>query len=141
VDQSAPATAGFRFWKDDNGDGLAQRGELGRIMSATADVDLTLERFTDGKLYIVPARTGTDMQVYGSAPVSQLAPIGTAPLSGYTRPGFEAIPGWMYLFRTVAADGYYRFGAIRVLTAGDSFIIIDWALQTDPGNPMLMKAR
>jgi hypothetical protein len=140
VDQSAPATAGLRLWKDDNGDGMATRSELGVIMSATGDVDLTLERLTNGKLYLMPSRTGTDMQVFGSAPVSEMAPIGEAPLSGYTRTGFEAIPGWMYLVRTVAADGYYRFGAIRVLTTTDSYILIDWAFQSDPGNPMLMRA-
>ncbi len=140
VRQDAPATAGFRLWRDDNQDGSASRGELGRIFGASADVDFVLERYTDGRLYIVPSRAQTDLQVLGTHPVSQLAPIGEAPQSGYSSDPLEAVAGWAYLFRTVAADGYYRFGALRVLYVSDTFILVDWALQTDPGNPMLVRA-
>ena len=98
-----------------------------------------IERLGDDRLYLVPSREQTDLQLFGSAPVSELAPIGEVPLSGYSRTGLEVVPGWAYLFRTVAADGYYRFGALRVLYAGTDFILIDWAFQTDPGNPMLIR--
>lgn len=137
--QASPARSGIRFWKDLNQDGNPTRNELARVVSAQEDVDLVLEYHSDGRLYLIPSRSQTDLQVMGDAPVSELAPIGEAPLTGYSRNGIEALAGWAYLFRTVAADGYYRFGAFRVLTITADYILIDWALQTDPGNPMLMR--
>jgi hypothetical protein len=39
-----------------------------------------------------------------------------------------------------AADGLPRYGALRVTHVGQTFLIMDWAFQTDPGNPELKAA-
>ena len=38
-------------------------------------------------------------------------------------------------------DGYARYGAVRVTHVGKDYLILDWAFQTDPGNPELVRAR
>ena len=35
-------------------------------------------------------------------------------------------------------DGFKRYGAVRVTHVGQDFLILDWAFQTDPGNPELI---
>ncbi|HZB27242.1 MAG TPA: hypothetical protein VE282_01675, partial [Gemmatimonadales bacterium] len=55
----------------------------------------------------------------------------------------EAFPGMGYVFEMTASDPLdplLRFGAVRVTHAGPSFLILDWAYQTDPGNPELLRA-
>jgi hypothetical protein len=37
-------------------------------------------------------------------------------------------------------DGFLRYGAVRVTHVGQTFLIFDWAYQTDPGNPELLVA-
>jgi hypothetical protein len=38
-------------------------------------------------------------------------------------------------------DGFARYGALRVTHVGANFLILDWAFQTDPGDPELIVAR
>jgi hypothetical protein len=35
-------------------------------------------------------------------------------------------------------DGFLRYGAVRVTHVGQTFLILDWAFQTDSGNPELI---
>ena len=35
-------------------------------------------------------------------------------------------------------DGFARYGSLRVTHVGQDFLILDWAYQTDPGNPELV---
>jgi hypothetical protein len=37
-----------------------------------------------------------------------------------------------------AGDEFFRYGAVRLTHVGTSFLILDWAFQTDPGNPELL---
>ncbi len=48
------------------------------------------------------------------------------------------MPGFGYVFETDGGDGFVRYGAVRVQHVGTTFLIMDWAFQTDPGNPELM---
>jgi hypothetical protein len=58
--------------------------------------------------------------------------------AAYRTTPIEAGPGFAYVFEMDAGDSYLRFGAVRVTHVGRTFLILDWAYQTDPGNPELM---
>ena len=136
------ATAGFRFWRDLNGDGKVQSGELGRIGAGTAtDVDFSLERDPTGRLLLTPVRPGTSVTTYGTQAVGDLTDIDVAPTGGYSRSSMEARPGWGFVFQMDGGDGFARYGAVRVTHVGPSLIIFDWSFQTDPGNPELSITR
>ena len=131
--------SGFRFFRDMNNDGLAQPAELGRIESGDlGDVDFSVERDGLGRLFLTPVRLNTTVALYGTAPVGDLTGIDFAPLDGYDVTGIEAVPGWGYVFEMSGGDGFARYGAVRVTHVGPSFLIMDWAYQTDPGNPELI---
>jgi hypothetical protein len=120
----------------------ADPGELGRVgLGAAADQDFTLERDAAGRLFITPARSGASLTLYGSAPLADLTDIDAAPSGGYSRSAIEALPGWGYVFRLDQGDQFYRFGALRATHVGRDLLIFDWAFQTDPGNPELIRAR
>jgi hypothetical protein len=34
-----------------------------------------------------------------------------------------------------------QYGAVRITHVGQNFLILDWAYQTDPGNPELVRGR
>ena len=131
----------FRFWRDIDGDGRAVRTELGRVgNAATADADFVIDRDVTGKLFLLPVRAGTRIAVWGNAPVTSITDIDLAPASGYTAGAIEALPGWGYAFEMQGPDGYKRFGAVRVVALGQGIVILDWAYQSDPGNPELLRA-
>lgn len=133
--------SGFRFFRDINGDGLAQPSELGRVESGDlADVDFSVERDGLDRLFLTPVRPNTTVALYGSVPVGDLTGIDYAPIDGYDVTGIEAVPGWGYVFEMSGGDGFARYGAVRVTHVGTDFLIIDWAYQTDPGNPELLVA-
>ncbi|MBM4186479.1 MAG: hypothetical protein FJ206_04110 [Gemmatimonadetes bacterium] len=135
-------TAGFRFWRDLNGNGRAEPAELGLVGSGSAlDLDFRLERDGAGRLLLVPVRTGTAVVVYGNRPVGDLTDIDVAPLGGYSRAPVEPVPGWGYVFEMDGPDRFARYGAVRVSHVGRDLIIFDWAYQTDPGNPELITIR
>ena len=137
--QADSTRAGFRFWDDLNGDGIAQAGELGLIQNGNrTDVDFFINRGAGDTLWIVPAFTGTSMRLYSSAPVADLTSIDFAPASGYTRDMYSAVPGYGYVFQIV--DGTtLHYGALRVTAVSRNYVIFDWSVQTDPGNPELLR--
>lgn len=138
--QVDPERSGFRFWTDLDGNGLATRPELGRVGPAIPSSDLVLERDGDGRFYLVPERSGVRIAVWGNAPVSWLTEVDVAPVTGYSRDGFEALPGWGYVVEMPGPDGFKRYGALRVVSAGSGGILFDWSYQSDPGNPELLRA-
>lgn len=139
--QADPAQSSFRFWRDIDGDGRAVRAELGRIGSATTpDADFVVERDGTGRLFLTPVRAGVAIVVWGNAPVSTITEIDLAPANGYSVVGIEARPGWGYVVEMRGLDGFKRFGAIRVISVGQGLVVFDWAYQSDPGNPELVRA-
>lgn len=137
--QQQDAGSGFRFWRDVNTDGRVQTSELGLILAgSSAQNDLTVERDGSNRLYLAPSRANTGIALYGTAPVADLTGIDYAPDINYTTGQIEALPGWGYVVETDGGDGFARYGAIRVSHVGQNFLILDWAFQSDPGNPELI---
>lgn len=140
--QFSVSGSGFRFWRDVDGDGQSDLAELGLVGSGNAvDSDFTVERDPTGILFLTPVRAGTGVIVYGSLPVEDLTNIDFAANVTYPTSGVEAIPGWGYVFEMDGGDGFARYGALRATHVGQDFLIVDWAFQTDPGNPELIRAR
>ncbi len=133
-----PTRSGFRFFFDVDGDGVAERNELGIVTSGTSpDVDFRVERDQGGVFRMVPVRVGTEVALYSAAPVEDLTSIDFAPEDGYERDAVVAEPGFGYVFQMLAGDAFPRYGAVRVTHVGRDFVIFDWSYQTDPGNPEL----
>jgi len=138
--QAQDAGSGFRFWRDLDGDGAADANEIGLVLAGSStQSDFTVERDANGTLFLTPLRTGTGVALYGTTPVTDLTSIDFAPNITYGRAGIEALPGWGYVFETDGGDGFLRFGAVRVTHVGQTFLILDWSFQTDPGNPELIR--
>ncbi len=137
---SNPAASGFRFWDDANGNDIGDPGELGLVQSGTlSSIDFVVDRSTiDSSLWIIPVFSGTTMQQYGY--VDDLTSIDYAPASGYSPDSLEAFPGDGYVFQRQDASGLH-YGAVRVTHVGRQFLILDWSVQTDPGNPELAPPR
>ena len=143
-------SSGFRFW-DDDGDGQVQDGELGRIRNGAAtDIDFFVDRDGSGSLFFNPVRAGTGVELYSTVPVEDLTSVDLAPcLAGatpgqcasYTTSPLQASPGFGYVFETDGGDNFIRYGAVRVTHVGQTFLILDWAFQTDRGNPELLVQR
>lgn len=139
--QAQDAGSGFRFWRDLDGDGLVDPAELGLAQSGSlTSIDFSVERDQAGDLYLTPVRTGTGVVLYGNSPVADLTDIDFAPDVVYGRAGIQALPGWGYVFEMDGGDGFARYAALRVSHVGQSFLIMDWAFQVDPGNPELIVA-
>jgi hypothetical protein len=140
-------SSGFRFWEDD-GDGIVQTGELGRTRPGTStSIDFFVDRDTNGALFLTPVRPGTGVEFYANGPIEDLTSIDLAPClpgatpsqcGAYAATPIEASPGRGYVFEMDGGDGFLRYGAVRVTHVGQTFLIFDWAFQTDPGNPELM---
>jgi hypothetical protein len=143
--------SGFRFWDDLNGDQQAQESELGLIRAGTApDIDFAVERDVAGSVFLTPVRAGTGVEFYDEIPVGDLtsvdfaacipdsSPDGCAP---YTTSPIEASPGFGYVFEMDGGDGFVRYGAVRVTHVGPTLVILDWAFQTDRGNPELLEGK
>lgn len=140
--QYQDAGSGFRFWQDLDADGRADTDELGLPKSGSSvTADFSVERTGDGKLWLTPIRTGTTLAIYGDTPSEDLTSIDYAPLTGYAASAAEAVPGWGYVFQMNGGDGFARYGAVRVTHVGQDYLILDWAFQTDPGNPELVRGR
>jgi len=139
--QTQDAGSGLRFWRDIDGDEFADASELGLVQAGSAvSNDFSVERDPNGALFLTPVRMGTGVVVYGSTPVADLTSIDYAPNITYGRGGIEALPGWGYVFETDGGDGFARYAAVRVTHVGQTFLILDWAFQTDHGNPELIVA-
>jgi hypothetical protein len=140
-------SSGFRFW-DDDGDGQVEDGELGRVRpGAATTIDFFVDRDGTGSLFWNPVRTGTGVELYDDVPVEDLTSIDIAPCIDSSAPGqcaayltspLEASPGFGYVFEMDGGDGFLRYGAVRVTHVGQNFLILDWAFQTDRGNPELL---
>jgi hypothetical protein len=137
---TTPNGAGFRFWDDLNDDGSTQSGELGLVRSANSpDIDFFVDRDGTGDLFLTPVRAGTGVEYYDeNDPVEDLTSIDFAEDRTYRTTGIQALPGFGYVFETDGGDGFVRYGAVRVQHVGTTFLIMDWAFQTDPGNPELL---
>ena len=145
--QARADSSGFRFW-DDDGDNVVEAGELGRVRDGNAsDIDFFVDRDGSGNLYLAPARAGTGVEFYADDLIEDLTSIDVAPCppasdpdqcAAYTNTPIEAAPGFGYVFEMTAGDEFFRYGAVRVTHVGPSFLIFDWAFQTDPGNPELL---
>ena len=140
-------SSGFRFW-DDDGDGQVEAGELGRIRpGAETSIDFFVDRDGNGSLFFNPVRPGTGVELYDDVPVEDLTSVDIAPCIDGSTPGqcaaylttpIEASPGFGYVFEMDGGDGFVRYGAVRVTHVGQNFLILDWAFQTDHGNPELL---
>jgi hypothetical protein len=141
--QARSEVSGFRFWDDLNGDRSAQDGELGIVRSgASTDIDFVVDRDAGGDLFLTPVRPGTGVEFYDeNNPTEDLSSIDFAVFRVYRTSGILAKPGFGYVFETDGLDGFKRYGALRVTHVGRDFLIVDWAFQTDPGNPELMVSR
>ena len=138
--QTQDAGSGFRFWDDLNNDDVVQNGELGLARDGTAgDIDFFVDRDGSGDLFLQPVRAGTGVEYYDeNDPVEDLTTIDFAEDRDYRTSGILAIPGYGYVFEMDGGDGFLRYGALRVTHVGQTFLIMDWAFQTDPGNPELI---
>lgn len=140
--QVQDAGSGFRFWDDLNGDGLTQGPEVGLVRpGSAADIDFSVERDGTGALFLTPVRAGTGVELYSDLPVEDLTSIDVAANGTYRTSPIEASPGFGYVFEMEAGDQFLRYGSLRVTHVGQNFLILDWAFQTDPGNPELMVSK
>ena len=140
--QVQDAESGFRFWDDLNGDGLTQGPEVGLVRpGSAADIDFSVERDGTGALFLTPVRAGTGVELYSDLPVEDLTSIDVAANGTYRTSPIEAAPGFGYVFEMEAGDQFLRYGSLRVTHVGQNFLILDWAFQTDPGNPELMVSK
>lgn len=132
--------SGFRFWDDINGNGYGDPGELGLVQDGNrTDIDFWVYvQPSDSTLWLVPEFTGTSAQLYQSSPIADLTSIDFAPAAGYTRNMIQAVPGYGYVFEIVD-NGQLHYGALRVTAVSRQYVIFDWSVQTDPGNPELVK--
>jgi hypothetical protein len=141
--QFQAAGSGFRFWDDLNADGRTQDDELGIVRSGNgSNIDFVVDRDGSGDLFLTPVRPGTGVEYYDpNNPTEDLSSIDFAADQVYHTSGIQAVPGYGYVFETDGGDGFKRYGALRVTHVGQNFLILDWAFQTDPGNPELMVTR
>lgn len=107
--------------------------------SARTDLDLTVERHSDGSLWFAPGRSGVTMTLYSAKPVADLTSIDRAPPTGFANVTTEALAGYAYVFRVQKADGVH-FAAIRVDFVTKDYVVFDWAYQSAPGNAELSRA-
>jgi hypothetical protein len=139
-----PNNSGFRFWDDLNNNGSVDLDELGRVDNADSpDIDFFVDRDGNGDLFLTPVRPGTGVEYYDEEdPVQDLTSIDFAPdlsgAGGYRTTPIQALPGFGYVFEMDGGDDFPRYGAIRVQHVGSTFLILDWAYQSDPGNPELI---
>jgi hypothetical protein len=133
-------SSGFRFWSDLSGDGQVQDSELGLLgPGAATDIDFAVDRDDAGKLFLTPVRPGTGVEYYDENNlVEDLTSIDFAVDRTYRTSAIPAKPGLGYVFETDGGDGFRRYGAVRISHVGQNFLILDWAFQTDPGNPELV---
>src|SRR5256885_11532601 len=77
------------------------------------DIDFWIFRGTADSMWIVPEFTGTSMQYYSGAPVSDLTSIDFAPATGYSRNMFLALPGYGYVFQIIEGPSALHYPALR----------------------------
>ena len=134
--------AGFRFWLDANANGYGDAGELGLVEDGNrSDIDFSVYVDpTDSSVWLAPKFAGDSLQLYQSTPVADLTSIDFAPATGYGRDTIQAVPGYGYVFQR-NEGGAYHYAALRVTAVSRQYVIFDWSVQTDPGNPELAPSR
>lgn len=91
-----------------------------------------------GSAYMFAAFTDTDIQDAGYA--TSLDAVDWAPDAGWSPDGtVQLIPGHNYVVWT--HDNHYAKFRVTGLSSGPARVTIDWAYQTDPGNPELAARR
>ena len=109
------------------------------LSGSRTDLDFRIDKRTDGSLWIVPVRADARVALYSSTPVADLTSIDVAPArSAFSTAAIEAVPGYAYVFEIQLADGLH-YGALRVTHVGRDYLIVDWAYQSDHGNPELIR--
>jgi hypothetical protein len=132
--QSSLSTSGFRFH-------FGGTSSFGTVTAGDrTDIDFSVRRHPDGTLWFHPVRAGTRVALYGNTTVTDLTSIDIAPLGGYSAAPIEILPGFAYVFET-QLGGNLQYGAVRVTHWQSDYVILDWAYQTDPGNPELKRMR
>jgi hypothetical protein len=128
------ATSGFRF-------DFGPSSQLGEVVSGDrTDIDFRVDRHGDGSIWLTTVRDGTSVVLSSENPVDDLTSIDIAPLNGYITGSIEAVPGYAYVFETRLSDGLH-YGAVRITSAAPDHVILDWAYQTDYGDPQLRRVR
>jgi hypothetical protein len=128
------ATSGFRF-------DFGPSSQLGEVVSGDRnDLDFRVDRHGDGSIWLTTVRDSTRVVLYSQDPVDDLTSIDIAPLNGYITGSIEAVPGYAYVFETQLSDGLH-YGAVRVTSTTRDHVILDWAYQTDYGDPQLRRVR
>lgn len=126
-------SAGFLFFDEST-------RRLGVVAAAArSDLDFTVERQSDGSLWLAPARAGVTMMLYSTKPVADLTSIDRAPSTGFNNNRIEAVPGYAYVFRVTKNDGVH-FAAVRVALTTADYVVFDWSYQSSPGNAELNRA-
>src|SRR5260370_42428320 len=64
-----------------------------------------------------------------------------APAAGYLRDSLKAQIGFGYVFQRWQTTTTYYYAALRVTAVTHPFVIFDWGIQTNPGNPDLAAPR
>jgi hypothetical protein len=103
------------------------------------DLDFTVERRSDGSLWITPARSGASVLLYASTPVTDLTAVDRAPSGGFGATALQALPGYAYVFRLQKSDGIH-YAALRVAFVTADHLVFDWSYQSAPGNAELSRA-
>jgi hypothetical protein len=87
-----------------------------------------------GVSMLIARRIGVEIQDYGYA--SNIDAVNYAPSAGWSASRTaEAIAKHMYILRLLEDDGYHYAKVYVTAVAGS--VTLDWAFQTDPGNPDL----
>jgi hypothetical protein len=127
-----PDSAGFLFYDETS-------RAYGVVAAASrADADFTIERHTDGSLWLKPARADVLMGTYGTAPVGDLTSIDRASASTLSNVTIQATPGYGYVFSTHKTDGVH-YGAVRVAYVAQNYVVFDWSYQSAMGNVELTR--
>jgi hypothetical protein len=88
-----------------------------------------------GVSMLIARRVGVEIQDYGYA--GSIDAVNYAPAAGWSASRTaEAIAKHMYILRLLEDDGYH-YAKVYVTAVGGGSVTLDWAFQTDPGNPDL----
>jgi len=141
-DTPRPAGTGLRLEDTDAESGLDFSGYYDAMVVPWDNVRADLFLFWDGGGYAMASTDvlvggavyGTDLQHYG--PVASLDAIDWAPADGWSTEKADTvslIEGHAYLVWTWEN----HFAKFRVRAIGYDYVVLDWAYQTDAGNPEL----
>jgi hypothetical protein len=92
-------------------------------------------------VWFVPVFSGDSLQLYRNTAIADLDSIHTAPATGYLRDSLKAQIGFGYVFKRWQTATTYYYAALRVTALTHQFVIVDWSIQTNPGNPDLAAPR